>query len=261
MKTKCILAILMINVFSVFGAPRVIPPIAESEAGKSKYEEVRRFAEAKDMQGLIRTLPELEVLWKDDPKGYLHAMSVNLWTLTRSKDPSAIKATLAALPLVVEKKCPPVTGDALFYVSAKDSMLSTYLNIDSMRANAEYYLIIADFLTEIRSKKIQDYRNQRVEITLDELLKRAGITNRKSPRTKEQVEALARIQAELKEHDDMDRLQLSIRTLELNITNSLIACAPNVDLPTAKKLEFFQELANRTKMTSEERKRLESSLK
>ena len=103
----------MITVFSVFGAPRVIPPDAESEAGKSKYEEVRRFAEAKDMQGLIRTLPELEVLWKDDPKEYLHAMSVNLWTLTRSKDPRAIKATLAALPLVVEKNAPPCDGGCI----------------------------------------------------------------------------------------------------------------------------------------------------
>ena len=88
-----------------------------------------------------------------------------------------------------------------------------------------------------------------------------GITNRKSPRTKEQIEALARIEAELKDLDDMDRLQLSIRTVERNITNSLIACAPSVNLPPAKKLEFFQELANRTKMTREERKRLESTRK
>ena len=261
MKTKCILAILMITVSNVFGGPRVIPPKAESEAGKSKFEEVRSFAKEEDIQKLILTLPELEVLWMEDPKGYLHAMSVNLEPLIRSKDPNAIKAALVALPLVVEKKCPPETGRASFYFSVKNDIIGTFREIDSVRASSEYYLMVADFLNEIRSKKIQDYRNQRVEITLDELLKRAGITNRKSPRTKEQVEALARIQAELKEHDDMDRLQLSIRTLELNITNSLIACAPNVDLPPAKKLEFFQELANRTKMTSEERKRLESSLK
>lgn len=241
------------------GGPKVIPSYAETEAGKKKYAQLLSLSDAGDVQGLVRTLPELELLWNDDPKGYLHAMSTNLQPLVKSKDPAVLKSALAALPRVIEKKCPPETERALFYFSAKYGIMGLYLEIETVRSDPNYYLSIADFLTEMRSRKIPNYRNQFEEKTADELLRDAGIISNNKALTEAQKLALSKENSKQKELDDMDRLQNTIRTLEKGIIDSLIACAPSASLENANKTNFYNNLSTRAQLTEDEKNRLESA--
>ena len=136
-------------IYQVRGGPKVIPSYAESEAGNLKYMEVLELSNTGNIQGLMRTLPELELLWNEDPKGYLHVLAINLFPLVNSKEPAVINAALAALPLVVEKKCPPGAERASFYFSLKNEIMGEYLRVETIRSSTDYYLMVANFLTEI----------------------------------------------------------------------------------------------------------------
>ena len=236
-----------------------MPSYAESEAGKIKYAEVLELSNTGDIQGLMRTLPELELLWNEDPKGYMHTLSINLLPLVNSKEPAVIKVALSALPRVIEKKCPSETERASFYFSLKNEIIGEYLRIETIRSSSDYYLMVADFLTEIRSRKIKGYRNQFVEKTSSQMLHSAGVPENGSALTEEQKKLVLKATVEDKEKDEIDRLQKSILTLERGIIDTLVACAPSVNLPKEKKTEFYRELAKRANLTAPEKFDLESS--
>lgn len=58
---------LMITVGQAMAGPKVNPPMAQSEEGKHKFDEVTQLSATGDVRSLMKALPELEPLWKEDP--------------------------------------------------------------------------------------------------------------------------------------------------------------------------------------------------
>ena len=135
--------------------------------------------------------------------------------------------------------------------------MGEYLRVETIRSSTDYYLMVADFLTEIRSRKIKDYRNQFAEKTNVQLLRSAGITETNIPLTDTQKKSILRVKIEDKEKEEMDRLQKSIITLEKGIIDSLVVSVPSVNLPKEKKVKFYREIIERAKLTIEEQHKLE----
>jgi hypothetical protein len=253
---KMLLVIPMITQ-SALGGPLVIPPLAETNEGKDKYAEVTKFTAKGDIPSLIKSLPQIEMLWKEDPKGYFHAMATSIRHLVRSKDSEAVKAAIAAFPGIIEKKCPVDADLALYYFSLKNEIMGCYLDIASFKESGDYYLAIADFLNEIRSKRIPDYQKKSKNLKTSEILEAAGVKRDQVILPELRKEIISKAVKDNQENEYMDRLQDAILTLERGIIDSLIVCAPSVKLENDKKRSFFIELANRAKLTAEEKKRLE----
>ncbi len=258
MKKLNLIMMLSIISYQAIAGPKEIPPLARSEEGQRVYAEVSKLAAANDIHGLIQKLPELEPLWKDDPIGYLHAMSINLQPLFLSKDKEAIEAATAVFPRIVEKKCPAQAGLALYCFSLKSGLIGSYAHLTEFRTSPAYYMIWADFLEELHSRRIPDYQNRRVERTTWDIMKEVGVARQSDKPTEAQKDAIQKIIDQNKENDNMDRLQESIPLKNKNIVNWLIYNAPSVNLPEAEKLRFYDELSKRANFTAEERQRLKT---
>lgn len=98
----------MITAGQVMAEPKVIPSIARSEEGRRKFDEVTQLSATVNVRSLMKTLPELELLWKEDPLGYLQTMEGNVIVVVTSPDPDAgkAKAILTAFYHMLEKSCP-----------------------------------------------------------------------------------------------------------------------------------------------------------
>jgi hypothetical protein len=251
--------ILLIIAQQVMAGPKIIPPLAQTELGKNKFAEVSQLSATRDIRGLMKILPELELLWQEDPLGYLQSVSNTVLALSTSTDPNAAKSVNAALPRILEKRCPADAKLASFYFGIKSNIIGYSGRCMKASEKEKLLLINADFLSEIRSKRIPNYRNQYVEHTSREILDAAGMKQGHDFSEEAQNEALTKAIQHNKENEEMDRLQKTISTLDKGIVDSLIACAPAVSLPKVDKQKFYQELAKRATLTTEEQKKLETN--
>ncbi len=250
---------LFITISQAIAAQKVITPYAETEMGKRKYWEVLDLSNAKNFLGLTRTLPELELLWKEDPKGYLHAISIAVLALVDSPDPDTTAAVLKTISRVQEKKCPDDAEVASFYFSAKSTIIGYSGRYPKVRENQQHFLLNADLLKEVRSQRIPNYRNRGVENPADEILNAAGVAKVEALPTEGQKVAVAKAVAQNKKNQKMDRLQETLSLLDKNLAYSLTAYAPKVGLPKDKKIEFFRQLGKRADFTAEEQQKLQAS--
>lgn len=258
MKTKNIFLIFTIMIHQAIAGSKEPQPLAQSDEGKRMFAVVTEMSSANDIRGLVKTLPEIELLWKKDPVGYLHAMEVNVLALIGSPDPAAANAVLAAFSKVADKKCPADTEVASFYFGIKSNIIGYSGRCVALVANRKHLLMNADFLSEIRVKQIIGYRNKAIDNPGHEILVAARVHKVADLPTEIQKEAVAKAIIQNEEDKKTDRLQKTLLSLGENLSDSLIESSRRLNMPKLEKQEFIRELANRANLTVEEQDMLKS---
>lgn len=226
--------------------------MAQSDSGKRALDAVTQKASAGDIRGLIDSLPNLEPLWKEDPVAYLEAVKVDVQALIKSGNPDAKNAALSALPKLIAKTCPKDTATAASYIRFKSTTIGNYFNFHEVRADKERLLMIANFLGEVRSLLIPEYKNGGGPLPALMILYNAGVREAADLPTEALKKAYA--DAVQKDKDDVkiNDLQGFLSSADFSLTESLINYGKAFSVKDPANRQFYQELAKRAKLTEEE---------
>ncbi len=225
---------------------------AQNETSKRAVESVTLKASAGDVRGLIDALPNLELLWQDDPVAYLEAVKIDVQALIKSGNPDAKNAVLSAFPNLISKTCPADTGAAASYVRIKYTTITNYFAFDEIRSDKGHLLMIATFLGEVRSLRIPDYQNQGTNMPGREILNKAGVHEVADLPTQALKDAVA---AEVKKNEEdmkMNELQGFLSSADSGLTSLLTTYAKEFPVKDPANREFHAKLAERSKLTEKE---------
>jgi hypothetical protein len=259
MKKNYLFILLIIIESQVIAGETTYHSMVKKDESKHVIAAMSQKAAAQDIHGLIDALPELELLWKQEPLAYLEAVKVSVQALITSSDPEAIKAALDLFPSIINKTCPPDTEAASIYFSLKYNIIRNCFNLIEVRENQQRFLVSADFLSEVRSQRIPDYRSRVIQHPGREILKAAKVYDVDDLPTEAHKEAYIKAIAQNKEEQNMQSLQHILSSMDRTFTDTLIESGQRLPLPKAEKQEFHRELAKRAKLTAEEQKKLEAN--
>lgn len=246
---------------SIFAIATISQLVAMENESKRAVDSMKQKASAGDIRGLIDSLPNLENLWKEDPVSYMEALRINLRALIASGTPEAKNAALSAFPNLIAKSCPADTASATIYIRNKFTTVSNYFNFNEVRADKERLLMVADFLSEVRSLRIPDYQNQGTNLPGREILAEAGVREAADLPTQAQKNAYS---AAVKKNEDdakMNELQTALSSADYGLTSTLVTYGKGFSVKDPANREFYQELAERAKLTEEEIKTLHTQVK
>ncbi len=231
--------------------------MAQSDNTKRITDTIALEASSGDIRGLMDTLPELELLWKQDPLAYLTAVKVAAPALRATSDAGARKAALDLFANVLEKTAPTETEAAAGYFGLKDKIISAYFDLEEVRSNKARLLMVADFLGEIRSRRIPNYKNQGTNAPGLKILIAAGTMEAKELTNPEQKAAYEKAVEQNKEDMNMNLLQLALFSANGGLAFALIETAKEFPATKAENRDFYEELTKRAKLTPEERTKLQ----
>jgi hypothetical protein len=230
----------------------------KSDEGKAAVTAMTQKAAAHDIRGLIDALPGLELLWKQEPLAYIQAVKASVRVLNTSSDPEAAKASLAIFPNIINKTSPPGTEEAYVYFGQKSFIVMNYFNLREVRENRQWLLLVADFISEVRARRIPDYRNKGTKLPERKILEAAGVHSIAELPTAALKEAAAQAILQNKEDMKMNGLQNTLFSADSGATSSVITYGKSSSIPKAERKAFHRELGRRAKFTPEEQKELET---
>ena len=115
---------------------------------------------------VVKFLPDAEKLWPQNPDAYLITVNQAARVLDGNLNDSNTKQKFYSLfASVMQKTCPTNEAQATSWIRLKREVLGFYVVHDEVKNDKVQWLAVASFLGEIRSKKIQDYRNQAVNVS------------------------------------------------------------------------------------------------
>ncbi|MEO8615218.1 MAG: hypothetical protein ABI600_08770 [Luteolibacter sp.] len=230
--------------------------MAQNDSSKIAIDAITQKASAGDIHGLIESLPDLERLWKDQPVAYFDAIKVSIPSLIKSGNSEAKEAALTAFPNLIAKTCPADTAAATAYIAAKSSTLGSYFSFKEIWGDKGRLLMIADFLSEVRTLRIPNYQNQGTNMPGREILEKAGVHEVADLPTQAQKDAVATAVKKNEEDMKMNELQGFLSSADYSISSYLMTYAKNFPVKDPANRQFYQELAKRAKFTEEEVKTL-----
>jgi hypothetical protein len=210
-----------------------------------------------DISGLLDAVPDLELLGQEDTLGYLSAVKVAAPALRSSTNKDAKKVALSIFEKVIEKKAPAETDAATEYFRLKDKIIRGYFNLEEVRANKARLLMAADFLGEIRSKRIPGYKNLGTNQPGRRILMEAGVmepAKLSDPKQKAAYEmAIKQNVADMK----MNRLQLALSSADTSLLFSLKVYLKEFPPKNTENRDLYKELFSRARLTKAESEELD----
>ncbi len=233
--------------------------MAQKEENKYLIDKMTQMSSTRNIRGLIDALPKLETLWDQDPVAYLESVKINVHALTSqaASDPDAVKAVITAFSHVSKKKCPSSTESSIIYFQSKYNIIGDCFKLRHIRENQEPFLMAADFLSEVRSRRILGYRSKVIQHPGREILEAAKVHEVADLPTEAQKEAVANAVMKNKDEEKMQSLQSILDSIDRTFTKTLIVSGKK--MPKTKKEEFYRVLSNRAKLTKEEQENLEAT--
>jgi hypothetical protein len=124
-----------------------------------------------DVSQIIQTMPEIETLWPQQSRDYIRTLDLALGQTAGalgglSKDTNAKKAFLGLFASMMQKSSPTNESDAAQWIHQKSETILSYLNFNEIGNDKTQLVAIAKFVGEIRSKRIPDYVNQGVMLSV-----------------------------------------------------------------------------------------------
>jgi hypothetical protein len=116
---------------------------------------------------VIQTLPGVEKLWPQEPVAYIKSVSQAAHVFDGSlSDSNAHQAYLNLFASMMQKSCPTNEDQAASWIEQKRDIVRFCMRVDELRNNKSQWLAVAKFLGEVRSKKIPNYVNQGVMLSI-----------------------------------------------------------------------------------------------
>jgi len=121
-----------------------------------------------NVAAVIQTLPDVEKLWPQNPDAYLKSINQAVRALDSQLNSSgdATQAFANMFVKIMQKSCPTNEADAASWVSQKREMVFFCMVHDQIGHDKSNWLAVAQFLGEIRAKKIPNYVNQEMNISI-----------------------------------------------------------------------------------------------
>jgi hypothetical protein len=235
--------------------------MAQKEENQHVIDKMTQMSSTGNIRGLIAALPELEKLWDQDPMAYLESVKINVRALSSQdvSDPEVVKSVVATFSRVSEKKCPPGTESSIIYFESKYSIIGDCFKLREVRENQERFLMAGDFLSEVRSRRIPDYRSKVIQHPGLEILEAAKVHDVADLPTKAQKEAVENAVMKNKEEEKIQTLQGILASIDRTFTKTLIVSGKRMPLPETEKQQFYRSLSTRAKLTKEDQEKLETT--
>lgn len=120
-----------------------------------------------NVAAVIQTLPDVEKLWPQESVAYIKSASQAVHALDGALNNSnANQAYLNLFAKVMQKSCPTNEDQAATWVEQKRDIVRFCMRVDELRNDKSQWLSVAKFLGEVRSKRIPNYVNQGVMLSI-----------------------------------------------------------------------------------------------
>jgi len=223
-----------------------LPIITSSLAGTppgATYAHILQPSGSNDVQGIIRSLPQIETLWPLDPEAYIRSVNQAANLLgAASNSADARQALVKVFEAMMQKSCPSTAPQAICWVRLKCDAILNYLNFQQIRTNEQSWLEIAKFIGEMRSQTIPNYRNEG-------FLHAPGVLDQSPQRARDALEKNER-------NKIADNLQQLLRTKSTILTFHLLHNCSRLGCRDPKRGEFVQQIVSSAHLSGDEQRQL-----
>jgi hypothetical protein len=202
----------------------------------------------------LGTVNDLERLWPNEPSTFFQeaAKCADALSGRAQADGAAKNALLDLFDSAFRKRCPADEKQAIVCFDAKTKMLMCCMNVAEIRRDKSRLLSIAQFLGEVRERKIPEYRDRGTRFPGERILWQAGVdaSSLTNPTLRTAYER------DMRDNDvnvTMDDLQRTLRQIDWSIAYVLFGNARSVG---ARDVKFLDRVADAAHLSEQERKKL-----
>jgi hypothetical protein len=225
---------------------------------KATVAAVSRAVASRDVQGVLRILPSVELLREQDPEGYLRAVTQALPVLRASMSADAKESLLVLFSNVLEKPSPADTGKAIAHFQLKRRIVLDYLNLEEVRGGKAHLTEIARFVGEVRSRMIPGYSNRGTAQPGLDILLQAGVRDASFLTDPAQKEAYEKAVKDNERDMTMNELQLELHSTNEILTFHLLHCAARFPATNSENTDFLRDVVKSAHLTATEGEELEA---
>jgi hypothetical protein len=204
---------------------------------------------------------KLEELWPRHPKAYFEGMGhvTGILSAAPGTDTQSAAALKKAMDKMIQHECPADVSLATDCINLKREALLRCFNSDNIRNDKSSWLRLAQFVGEIRARRIANYSNRGTSPPEPayEILRKANVphpdflTNVETRRAYDKaMEAGAKVRL-------MDTFQTELLTTDSVLTYQLLENASHLATPESQRADFVREIASAAKLSAEEKQRLQ----
>ncbi len=152
----------IIAITSLVLAARLFPistfAFADTETNQASSA-ITQAQDSNTVQAVILAVPTYEKNWPQQPEEYMKQVNEAAHVLGDAKnDPNAKKALLSLFDNMMQKRCPTNQEQAASWIDLKNKCVLYYFNFDEIQNDKSRLVKVAEFIGEIRSMMIPDFR-------------------------------------------------------------------------------------------------------
>lgn len=219
---------------------------------------------AVDTNAVGKALAALEETWKENPELYLQiALRILKAPHSDAKDEFTANTLTGLCSMVFSKKCPGEDKKlSTAYYNLKSEIALTCFGMDAIRNDKASLIDVADFIGEIRSCRIPDYRNRGTARPGLDILLQAGISDANNAHLMTnpvQIKAYAKAVEDNKQDMLMNDLQLSLFRADRLLSFHLLRACSRLSGSNNIEAGFYDDISRRAKLTNDEIKSLQGT--